>query len=89
MTDASETIERWLQRQLQAMAEDLEEGLDVSPARRGRLEGALECWLRQGGEVERLRQWLDQAAMEAELEAPEVRLQPVMRRAPVWPGTGS
>lgn len=87
MTDAG-AVHTWLEQELRRAAEDLTAGRDVSPARQYRLEGAIECWLRQHqlGDAE-LRGWLANCGVNAEVEQGSVRLRLAMRRAPVRPTT--
>lgn len=79
-------MQQWLTEQLLAVRDDLETGQDVSPARRYRLEGAIECWLRHADlDAAAVMGWLDDCGITADVEVPVVRLQLDMRRAPVRP----
>lgn len=94
MKEALDPVRVWLENGVQRLQDDLANGADVPPARRYRLEGAIECWARQRGmNTEELEQWLTQARLAGDVEAEagsaqwRVRLQLPMRRAPVKPTT--
>ena len=81
-------IRSWLEQRLQQITDDLAAGRDVSPARRFRLEGAIECWARQQEmDTHQLRDWLMNSGVSAQVEGHEVFLCLPMRRAPVRPTT--
>lgn len=86
--DRDDPVRNWLEQGLRRIAEDLAAGLDISPARRFRWEGAIECWARQQAmDAGQLRDWLLNSGLQAQVEGHEVCLCLPMRRAPVRPTT--
>ena len=82
----------FISAELKAMTAALAAGLDVAPARRLHLEGALEAGLRAGWWSEQEARALCAAALPAPhaalIEAGRVELLLWQERAPVWPTTG-
>lgn len=84
----ADPIRDWLRERLAALLADLEAGRDVSPARRLRLEGALECWARQRGlDDTGLMDWLRECGVAVDVDNGVPRLELTMERAPVYPST--
>lgn len=84
------TEQTWsvLLSRLQDVRRELEEGMDVPPLLRARLEGELEQWrIAAGWSSGQLCERLLKAGFEAEVREERVRLYWVMRRAPVYPST--
>lgn len=83
-----------IERELAGMARALDDGCDVAPARRARLEGAIAIaidtgWIRVDALRERARTLLGQDALviEAGPDGCNVQLMVWQRRAPVRPST--